>query len=265
MGRFLVNLYLFLPLVIFGCFGGYLSDNKVVKDNIQNEVQLQGKDELDGRSRQFIAKYGPVIEKYSNKYGFDWRLMLAVMKMESRFHPKAESHKGAEGLMQIMPYTQAQIASELGFSEEDFDKPHVNIKAGIYYFGKIYKSLGTHGITKKDGLKLTLAAYNAGRGRISDAQKIAQYMNDNPHQWLSVKSALPMMSRKYTAILQQIWDDGRPNSGYFRNWKQTVNYVEDVMGYYKEYCKLLPPALSADFLTDLQQQHDDAGLLAVNN
>ncbi len=273
MGRLLVNLYLFLPLVLFGCFGSYWSDNRIVNDNIQNEVQFQ-KNELDGRSRAFIGKYGPVIEKYSNKYGFDWRLMLAVVKMESRFHPGAESHKGAEGLMQIMPYTQAQIASELGFSEEDFNNPHVNIRAGIYYFGKIYqamsdrpmadKSLNTRGLTKNDRLKLMLAAYNAGRGRITDAQKIAKYMNDDPRQWISVKSALPFMSRRYIAIHREIWEDGRPNSGYFQNWRQTVNYVEDVMGYYKEYCKLLPKDLSADFLADLQQQKNGE-LLADNN
>jgi membrane-bound lytic murein transglycosylase F len=264
MGRLLVNLYLFLPLVLFGCFGSYWSDNRIVNDKTQNEVQFQGKNELDGRSREFIGKYGPVIEKYSNKYGFDWRLMLAVMKMESRFHPSAQSDKGAEGLMQIMPYTQAQIGSELGFTEEDFNNPHVNIRAGIYYFGKIYKSLNTQGLTKKDRLKLTLAAYNAGRGRIADAQRIAKYMNDDPREWLSVKSALPLMTRRYTAIHRKIWEEGRPNSGYFQNWRQTVNYVEDVMGYYREYCKLLPEDLSSNYLADLQQQKSSE-LLAVNN
>ena len=254
MGRLLANLYLFLPLLLFGCFGSYLSDSKVTSEySQQSEIQ---KNELDSRSREFIGKYGPVIEKYSDKYGFDWRLMLAVMKMESRFHTGAESHKGAEGLMQIMPYTQLQLGSELGFSDEDFDKPHVNIKAGIYYLGKIYKSFENQGLTENNRLRLTLAAYNAGSGRIADAQKIAEYMNDNPREWLAVKSALSLLSRRYSSIHRKIWEDGRPNSGYFRNWAQTVNYVEDVLVYYKEYCKLLP--------ADLQHNASDE-LLAVNN
>ncbi|MDE3057486.1 MAG: transglycosylase SLT domain-containing protein [Bacteroidota bacterium] len=258
MGRFLTNLYLILPVLLFGCFGSYLSDNRAPADYLlQNEIQIQGVNSLDGRSREFIGRYGPVIEKYSNKYGFDWRLMLAVMKMESRFHTGAESHKGAEGLMQIMPYTQVQIASELGFSEEDFVKPHVNIRGGIYYFGKIYKSLDAQGLTERNRLELTLAAYNAGYGRIADAQKIAEYMNDDPSQWLSIKSALPLLSRKYVSIHREIWESGRPSSGYFRNWRQTINYVEDVMGYYREYRKMLPEDLQSAALVK-------EDLLAVN-
>jgi membrane-bound lytic murein transglycosylase F len=166
--------------------------------------------------------------------------MLAVMRTESRFHPKAESHRGAEGLMQIMPVTQSQIAGELGLEEDVFQTPHANMLGGIYYLGKIYKSFEGQGITHENRLKLALAAYNAGSGRIADARAMARYMNDNPNEWNSVKSALSLLSRKYSSLHRNVWDSGRPSFGYYRQWRQTTGYVESVMSYYAEYCRIIP-------------------------
>lgn len=237
MRKLWINCFLILPTLIYFGFGSSISAKSTKAGEISAIDYRQG---LDYNSAHFLQLYGPTLRKYSLKYGFDWRLVLAVMKMESRFHPKASSRRGAEGLMQIMPVTQSQIADELGFDEGDFQVPHTNIRGGIYYLGKIYRSFEGKGITEENRLRLTLAAYNAGIGRITDARAMAKYMSDDPNEWESVKSSLSLLSRKYSSLHEHVWEAGRPTSGYYSQWQQTTGYVERIMAYYTEYCKTIP-------------------------
>ena len=237
MGKFWANIFLLVPVLCYLFFGGAISAKSTKSENISNLSSQKG---LDNNSTRFLKSYGATLRKYSQKYGFDWRLMMAVMRIESRFHPKASSRRGAEGLMQIMPVTQSQIADELGFDELELQIPNKNIHGGIYYLGRIYRSYEGQGISHENRLRLTLAAYNAGTARIEDARAMAKYMNDNPNEWSAVKSALSLLSRKYSGLHQNIWETGRPASGYYRQWQQTTGYVENVMWYYAEYCRLYP-------------------------
>src|SRR5687767_11980708 len=75
-------------------------------------------DMLDARA----AQYRPLIERYGTNYQVDPALITAVMRTESCFDHKAVSRVGARGLMQLMPYT----AAELGVSDS-FD-PEQNIR-----------------------------------------------------------------------------------------------------------------------------------------
>jgi len=142
--------------------------------------------------------------------------------------------------MQIMPVTESQIAGELGFDEEEFRVPHTNIRGGVYYLGKMYRSFGSQGISADNRIRFTLAAYNAGAARIADARTLAKYMNDDPNEWGSVKASLPLLSRKYASLHGRVWDGGKPTSGYYRQWQETTCYVETIMSYYAEYCKIIP-------------------------
>jgi len=237
MGKFWANSILILPLLSYLLFGSAISAKSTKSESVSGLTQQQG---LDNNSTRFLKSYGATLRKYSQKYGFDWRLTMAVMRIESRFYPNASSRRGAEGLMQIMPVTQTQIADELGFGELDLRLPHKNIHGGIYYLGRIYRSYEGQGISHENRLRLTLAAYNAGTARIEDARAMAKYMNDNPNEWSAVKSALSLLSRKYSTLHHNIWETGRPTSGYYRQWQQTTGYVESVMSYYAEYCRIFP-------------------------
>jgi hypothetical protein len=81
---------------------------------------------------QIIDDFGPTIRKYSKRYGFDWRLILAVIRKESGFVLRAESHRGAFGLMQIMPSTGAWIAPQIGLDFKD-TKSENAIKKGCLF------------------------------------------------------------------------------------------------------------------------------------
>jgi membrane-bound lytic murein transglycosylase F len=186
---------------------------------------------MDYATRAIVRSYGETVRQFSDKYGFDWRLVLAIMKTESGFSVDAESEKGACGLMQIMPLTSEELGRHLEI--DDMTLPMNNIHGGMFYLKKLYDLF--EGVDQADRIKLTLAAYNAGVGRIYDAQDLAAYLNDDPTKWQAVRDALPLLSRRYHTLHRNVWSQGNPKSGYFSDSGQTIAYVEKVMKYYEEY------------------------------
>ena len=98
-------------------------------------------------------------------HGLDYALVKAVTATESAFNPNAISHKGAVGLMQIMPATAAQygVRSEPGVSvAQKLKAPDVNIQVGTRLLADLFRLY-------PDRIDLVLAAYNAGQGAVSRA------------------------------------------------------------------------------------------------
>jgi hypothetical protein len=104
--------------------------------------------------------YDPIIERASGRHGIDARLVKAVIQVESAFQPRARSHKGAMGLMQLMPKTARQYNARNPYD------PISNIEAGTKYL----KSL-----LDRFELPLALAAYNAGEGAVTRFGGIPPY------------------------------------------------------------------------------------------
>lgn len=102
------------------------------------------------------AQIEDAVTKASFKYNVSRDVIRAVIKAESNFDPKAVSHAGAQGLMQLMPAT----ARELGV-KNSFDI-YENIDGGTHYIKKM--------LDRFDGnLEKALAAYNAGPHRVESA------------------------------------------------------------------------------------------------
>lgn len=106
--------------------------------------------------------YKQTVDKYAASYGVDPYFVISVIREESRFRPGSNSHKGAVGLMQLMPNTAKEIAVWLGedYAKVDMTNPEDNIRYGTWYLAALSKQFSGNTI-------LTLAAYNAGSGRVT--------------------------------------------------------------------------------------------------
>ncbi|MFD1121746.1 transglycosylase SLT domain-containing protein [Methylophilus flavus] len=110
-------------------------------------------------------KRGPVyqlVKKHAPTYGVDVDLAMAVIAVESGFNPKATSRKQAQGLMQLLPDTQAR------FHVKDAYDPEQNIKGGLSYLRWLIAYF-------KGDVELVAAAYNAGENAVQRHQGIPPY------------------------------------------------------------------------------------------
>ncbi len=97
--------------------------------------------------------YGPIIEKAASSNDVQAALLRAIIVVESGFNERAESPRGAQGLMQLMPTT----ARQYGVSDA-FD-PSQNIQAGAQHLRGLIERY-------QNDLELALAAYNAGEDAV---------------------------------------------------------------------------------------------------
>ncbi|HEY6951630.1 MAG TPA: transglycosylase SLT domain-containing protein [Bacteroidota bacterium] len=182
-----------------------------------------------------VSRYSDIVQKYSDRYNVDWTLVVAVIREESSFRANVVSRKGAYGLMQLMPRTRSELVRKLGL--KDARNPPDNIRGGIFQLMTLYR-IFRYG-TADDRISLTLAAYNAGLGRVLDAMAIAAYLGYDPHSWGGVRRSLPMLAERYKSLHQYIWKSGRPTFGYMRDCSETVRYVEKVKQDYNDYALTL--------------------------
>jgi len=102
------------------------------------------------------GRYDDLIQDVADRYGLEFALVKAVMRAESGFDPFAISRKGAQGLMQLMPATARMHGVREWF------RPRDNIDGGARHLRMLLDRYGGN-------LPLTLAAYNAGSGRVEAA------------------------------------------------------------------------------------------------
>jgi soluble lytic murein transglycosylase-like protein len=102
-----------------------------------------------------------MIDDASLKHGVDAMVVREVARQESAFRPCAVSPKGAEGLMQLMPSTQADLQVRNPFD------PRESLDAGAKLLKELMERY--HG-----DLKLALGAYNAGPARVNEFRGIPE-------------------------------------------------------------------------------------------
>lgn len=134
------------------------------KHGLDNYAIIYGsKLKFKGGLPQEVAKvlypqsFLPLIRELSGDV--DDLLLLALIREESYFNPKAVSSSNAMGLTQILPSTGKLIAKSFKMKNYDLFDPYTNIKFGAYYL--------KHCLNVFDGkLEFAIAAYNAGPGRV---------------------------------------------------------------------------------------------------
>ncbi len=168
-----------------------------------------------------IASYG---KRFHNKYNYpvistpkvingrkipESAFILSIIRQESEFDTSAHSHAGAQGLMQLMPYTAKVVAKQakLPYSKSRLTSdPEYNVNLGSHYIAGL--------ILEYDGsYPFAIAAYNAGPKRVRYWKKI----NKNPQK----------KQIDYVDWIELI------------KFKETRNYVQRVLENYNVYRYIL--------------------------
>jgi soluble lytic murein transglycosylase len=108
-------------------------------------------------------RHDDIIRQQAREKGVDAALIAAVIYTESHFRDQT-SRAGAKGLMQLMPETADYIARKSGgtrFERADLATPQINIAYGTWYLRYLLQKYRGNTI-------LTLAAYNAGEGKVDE-------------------------------------------------------------------------------------------------
>jgi soluble lytic murein transglycosylase len=108
-------------------------------------------------------RHEDIIRQQARDKDLDPALIAAVIYAESGFRDQT-SPAGAKGLMQILPSTADYIASKSGgteFEQGDLATPQINIAYGSWYLAYLMEKYGDNEI-------LSLAAYNAGEGKVDE-------------------------------------------------------------------------------------------------
>jgi membrane-bound lytic murein transglycosylase MltF len=161
---------------------------------------------MRGMGGQSISPYDYLIKKNAARIGWDWKLVSAIIACESNFHEWAQSSAGATGLMQVKPGE---------YSADTLWDPAVNIAVGtfkLYKYQRTYIDLGADSL---DCIKMTLAAYNGGQGRLKQCFEYAEQNDIDPTKWDNIATILPQVT--------------------FHAGEQMVKYVDKVLAKYGEY------------------------------
>ncbi len=171
-----------------------------------------------------VSKIASYKKRFHNKFNYpiistpksingrkipDSALILSIIRQESEFDLEANSHAGAKGLMQLMPYTAKLVSKQakLPYSKSRLTTdPEYNINLGSHYIAGL--------ILQYDGAyPFAVAAYNAGPNRVKYWKKI----NKNPQK----------KQINYVDWVELI------------KFRETRNYVQRVMENYNVYRYIL--------------------------
>lgn len=160
----------------------------------------------NGVRRSQLTPYDDILKANADSIGWDWRMLAALMYQESRFNINAGSGRGARGLMQLMPVTRRN------FGCENYLDPEENIMAGARLIAFLEEKFRSKAADEGELERITLAAYNAGDGRISQCFATADSLGTDTKVWDSLVRLIP---------------------------PETVSFVKNVLSYYdcfKEIC-----------------------------
>lgn len=170
-----------------------------------------------------ISHYDDIIKLVSEKYGIDWRLVSSLVYQESQFMNGQTSHKGAFGLMQMIPST-AQL-----YDIDSTSTAAEQIDAGVRYFISLDANFARYIKDPEERVKFALAAYNAGIAHVLDARRLAEKFGKDPNKWDgNVDYYIRNKSNpKY-------YQDDVVRYGYARG-EETFRFVREILERYMHY------------------------------
>lgn len=164
-------------------------EKPTVDNSLEPEVAVSWSSWKTPAAQDSSKPFQDIVQTASREHGVPVALINAVIKQESACNPKAKSHAGAMGLMQLMPGTAKQYGCQ------DAYDPHQNVMAGTAFLKDL--------LQRFDGnIDLALAGYNAGPGNVK------KYGNTIP-PFRETIDYVKKVKKNYEANLGMIEDQGR--------------------------------------------------------
>ena len=201
---------------------------KDAKDTYRRTFNPYKRAERGVRSKT-LSPYDEIIRKYASELGWDWRMLAAVIYQESKFSINSTSQRGAKGLMQVMPQTASH------YEIDDLLDPEQNIKAGTSHLKRLQRLYSKCEMEGIERVKFTLAAYNAGEGRIADCRNFAASRQMDSNSWEDIVSLIPLMRE------DSILEEESVKLGKFYGY-ETIAYIDSIMALYNAFCTICPEA-----------------------
>ena len=159
-----------------GTLLGNVIDNRYLEsiswmNRASNALQNEEREKLE---QLFVA--------YGEKYEINWLILLAMAFQESGLDNTKISHRGAVGIMQVMPKTARDWYVDI----DDVYDLESNIHAGSKYLRFIYdRYFDLPELSDIDKIHFSLAAYNAGPAKIRRMRVLAAKQGFNPNKWFN--------------------------------------------------------------------------------
>jgi soluble lytic murein transglycosylase len=136
-----------------------LTNNRAMdaKEAVIGKIAEYMKEEDATIAEDKLRSVARMIYEESEGYNVDYRLILAIVKIESNFKHNAVSSKGARGLLQVKPSLAKFIARDIGMQwggPKTLDEPEKNIKIGVHLFSGLVENF--------DNITMALHAYHVG-------------------------------------------------------------------------------------------------------
>lgn len=149
----MVSLSLVVPLLTV-----YSGSKK--QENIRHRIAAHVRNGNEDLETRHLNEISSVLYATSREYGIDYRLILALMKVESNFQHDAVSPMGARGLLQVKPSFAKFVAQDIGIKwdgDQTVDDPGNNIRIGVRVLSEL--------VHRFYDVTIALRAYNMGPGR----------------------------------------------------------------------------------------------------
>ena len=128
------------------------------KDMVINEIVKFLKDKNVKLSNNRLVKMANTLYDECKLHDLDYRLVLAIIKVESNFRHNVTSRDGSKGLMQLKPSLAKLIAKHRGIdykNSKELHEPDKNIRLGTFHISRLMEDF--------DNIHQALFAYNAGQ------------------------------------------------------------------------------------------------------
>ena len=129
--------------------------------------------------------------------------------------------------MQVMPVTGRK------YGIEDLTDPESNLIAGTSHLKRLQNMFVGKGFSQEEIVRFTLAAYNAGEGRVMDCRNLAAAKGLDNRVWENIVKVIPMMRE------DTILEDETVKLGKFQG-HETIAYIENIQSLYKAICTICP-------------------------